>query len=560
MCGLLALSASGGSAAARAGASQARAIEAPGALNSISCAAVGECAAGGYFIEGYTPYDKRLGYYRQRYRRDAFVVSEVNGSWGKPVPVPTSGVGSAEVISISCPAIGDCAAGGYFYARRGGQGFVVSEKNGTWGKAVEVPGLATLNRRGDASVTSISCAATGNCAAGGYYWDRHYNRHAFVVSETNGAWGTAIKVPGTATLNAGGDAEVTSISCAAPGECAAGGSYSDSARNGHAFVVSQTNGIWSKATEVPGTAALNTGGEARLMSISCPAAGECGAGGFYAEGSGKFQAFVVGETNHTWGDAIEVPGTATLNHAGDAGADSISCPAPGECAASGHFTLGSARGGAFVVSETNGTWGTAIEVPGMGTLSRDASIDSISCAAPGECSVGGDYKQPRSENDGHYGLAFVASETNGTWGSAITVPGTASLNGTTRGGFPAASADSISCAAPGECAAGGYWFTGSAALHPRNRRPRAFVLDETSGSWGAPMRVRNHLTRCEVPSVLFRDLTVAKIRLNGFGCRLGTITRADSSVWKGRVIAQRPGLGTTLRVGARVAVTVSKGS
>ena len=40
---------------------------------------------------------------------------------------------------------------------------------GSWGQAVEVPGLAALNTGGQANVNSVSCASAGNCAAGGYY-------------------------------------------------------------------------------------------------------------------------------------------------------------------------------------------------------------------------------------------------------------------------------------------------------------------------------------------------------------------------------------------------------
>jgi hypothetical protein len=67
-----------------------------------------------------------------------------------------------------------------------GQAFVVSERNGTWGKAIEVPGSGALNPGGDGSVNSVSCGSAGNCAAGGEYADRpgippHFQ--AFVVSQ-----------------------------------------------------------------------------------------------------------------------------------------------------------------------------------------------------------------------------------------------------------------------------------------------------------------------------------------------------------------------------------------
>ena len=120
-------------------------------------------------------------------------------------------------------------------------------------------------------------------------------------------------MPGTAALNSGGNASLNSVSCGAAGECAAGGTYKDGVGTISAFVVSETNGVWGDAVEVPGTAALNSGGNASLNSVSCRAAGECAAGGAYKDGSSDSQAFVVSETSGVWGDAVEVPGTAALN-------------------------------------------------------------------------------------------------------------------------------------------------------------------------------------------------------------------------------------------------------
>jgi hypothetical protein len=103
------------------------------------------------------------------------------------------------LVSVPAAVAGAAAAGG-----------------GTWGTAQEVPGAATLNH-GDAEVETLSCAAVGNCSGGGYYTDGHGLLQAFVVGETNGSWGTAQEVPGTAALNKGQLAEVNSLSCAAPG-------------------------------------------------------------------------------------------------------------------------------------------------------------------------------------------------------------------------------------------------------------------------------------------------------------------------------------------------------
>jgi hypothetical protein len=47
-----------------------------------------------------------------------------------------------------------------------------------------VPGTGTLNKGGNAGVVSVSCASAGNCAAGGGYTDRFGHTQAFVASQT----------------------------------------------------------------------------------------------------------------------------------------------------------------------------------------------------------------------------------------------------------------------------------------------------------------------------------------------------------------------------------------
>ena len=334
------------------------------------------------------------------------------GTWHTAIEVPGLGAlnkrpdpqVSAQVSSLSCGSAGNCAAGGFYRDGSGHvQAFVVSEQNRTWRKAIEVPGSATLNKGRWAQVNSVSCASAGNCAAGGYYTDGSGSVQAFVVSERNGAWRTAIEVPGSATLNAGGQAQVNSVSCASAGNCAAGGYYTDGSLQSQAFVVSEKNGAWGTAIEVPG---LNSLGLAQVSSVSCGSPGNCAAGGSYFD-SVHLQAFVVSERNGAWRTAIEVPGSATLNKGGWAQVWSASCATAGNCTAGGVYADGHGHGQAFVVSETNGTWRTAIEVPGSGALNKGgwARVTSVSCRSAGRCAAGGLY------TDGHgHGQGFVVSQ------------------------------------------------------------------------------------------------------------------------------------------------------
>jgi hypothetical protein len=326
---------------------------------------------------------------------------------------------------------------------------VAGEKNGVWGKAKEVPGTAALNAGGSAGVFSVSCASAGNCSAGGQYQDASGRMQAFVAGEENGIWGTAVGVPGLAALNVGGNAEVTSVSCASAGDCGAGGRYEVDGGQTEAFVAEETNGTWGAATEVPGTAVLNAGGAAKVASVSCRSAGACSAGGQYQDGSRRTQAFVVGEENGVWGTAIQVPGLAALNAGGFAQISQVSCGSAGNCGAGGQYKEGSGDPQAFVVAETSGIWGTAMQVPGLAALDSagGADLSSVSCVSAGHCSVGGYYGDGSGKTQ-----AFVAGQTNGAWGKAIEVPGTAALN--VGGG---AEITSLACTAGGHCSAGGIY-------------------------------------------------------------------------------------------------------
>jgi hypothetical protein len=174
--------------------------------------------------------------------------------WGRAIGVPGLGAlnkgGHAELFQVSCGSAGTCAAGGFYHDRHGhGQGFVVSERNGRSGKAIKVPGLGALRKGAKARVLRVSCSLRRNCAAGGFYGDGHGHLQRFVVSERNGVWGRTIEVPGLANL--GRCAEVVSVSCTSAGNCAAGGDYRDEHHHRQGFVVSEQNGVSAGRSRCP---------------------------------------------------------------------------------------------------------------------------------------------------------------------------------------------------------------------------------------------------------------------------------------------------------------------
>jgi hypothetical protein len=167
--------------------------------------------------------------------------------------------------SVSCVSAGNCEAGGSYAEPSAGGGtyeaFVASERHGRWGKAIEVPGIPPPSsgicgpnsyRCVAGNVLSVSCAPAGACADGGWYDTPSINGQvAFVATYKDGRWTKAIQIPGLEALDTGRFSAVNSVSCTLAGQCAAGGRYSTAKSGvGPAFVAEEKNGIWGQAQTV----------------------------------------------------------------------------------------------------------------------------------------------------------------------------------------------------------------------------------------------------------------------------------------------------------------------
>jgi hypothetical protein len=347
-------------------------------------------------------------------------------------------------------------------------------------------------------------------------------------------WDSALEVPGTAALNTSGTARIDSVSCASAGNCTAGGSYTDRSGHQQAFVVSENGGAWQPAEEAPGTATLGAGGGAATAAVSCPSAGNCSAGGSYRDRSGHQQAFLATETGGTWQPAEEAPGTATLNTGGTAYIQSVSCASAGNCSAGGSYTDAAHHQEAFVLTEVGGTWRAAEEVPGTAALNqgRDAGLAAVSCASAGNCSVAGSY----TDGSGHQ-QAFVATETGGRWQPAEEAPGTATLN---TGGT--AFIESVSCASAGNCSAGGDYLDGS--------RSEAFVASETGGTWQPAEEAPGTATLNRGGAAVIESVSCPSAGncsaggdyLDGFGQQQAFVASETGGAW--RPAEEAPGIAT----------------
>jgi hypothetical protein len=327
-----------------------------------------------------------------------------------------------------------------------------------WGKAEQVPGLAALNTGGNAQLRSVSCTSAGTCTAVGYYTDSGGAQQAWVDSETHGTWGQAEQLPG---LGASTSSVLNTVSCSYRGDCAAGGSYTESSGQVQAFAVTQIRGTWLTPRNIPGMATLPDYDHAGSVGfISCPAASNCTAGGTYTaklhDHDGTFPLlFVVSQVHGIWGTAVGLSGP------GEIGLAALSCGAPGNCIAGGTLSTRNTSDG-WLASEVNGTWGQPGSVPGLDALNQGfaGTVNSVSCASAGNCAAVGYYT-----NLGDGQGVWVDSETSGTWGQAQSVIGCPTCGGT-------AWLRSVSCASAGNCTAGGY------------NNAAAVAISEVGGTWG----------------------------------------------------------------------------
>ena len=344
-----------------------------------------------------------------------------------------------------------------------------------WGRAAEVPGLGALNAGGNAQVSSVSCWRPGDCAAGGSYTDARQHLQLFVVMEASGRWKNAQQVPGTAVLNFGGGLQVNSMSCAPGGYCAAVGAYDDNKGNQQVFVVTETGGRWGAAHEIPGTGKLNVGGYANASSVSCPSAGNCAAGGYYqtynppGSGYNSNQAFVVSERNGRWAKAEAVPGIEQLSPPPYENDDvlSVSCASAGNCTAGGYWWGLPCAPGTPICPRGF----VLTEVNGrwhrLAQPKGGGPVSSVSCWHAGDCLAGGTLDLNGGTNPPDY-IPFAETQTNGRWGTAR--PFRAQV------GF---SMNSVSCPSAGNCAT-----AGNTGPTDNDWLDAPFVFTERSGRWG----------------------------------------------------------------------------
>jgi hypothetical protein len=431
-------------------------------FNVVSCTKPGYCTAGGDFIAPPGHYaDAELGW----------VATESGGAWTPP-EVIRIGVGnppSGSVTAVSCASPGNCAAVGYDGEDYDGYvyhygAFVLDEVNGKWNAPRQIPGTEALNPGffDSGRATSVSCSAPGDCAVAGVV----KGSQEFADTETNGVWGTAQLVPGTKTLGAAGPA----ISCPKPGDCTLASSQLTPTLASVTSVATETNGVWGTAAPLPGYAAAH----GAVTSLSCRAVGDCSAAGWTTRGKGGKDTvpFVASEVKGIW-TSQGLPGFAKLSPASvNLGAvTTVSCASAGNCSAGGWYRPTAGDTNVFLVNQVHGVWQTAKPVAGVAKTTKDIGVSGVSCPAAGDCAATVD----------RAGVGYVVQQASGTWAPARLILGTTGSSAPDSTGDSPGGASAVSCGAPGVCVTGGRDHHGTEAW-VLERGSSAATLTSTSPS------------------------------------------------------------------------------
>ncbi len=426
-----------------------------GFLPALSCSSAGNCVAAG-------SYASVLG------SVEGLLVSEVSGSWkpGVTLSPPTNAASNpgVSVETVSCSSNQNCVVAGSYTLSDGSiEPFYDVETSGSWAQAKEItlPGNA-LGTGQNSQVMSISCPSVGNCSAVGSYLNTTTalgQVFGFTVKEVGGVWSNAAQMSLPSSANTNPYLQVHQLACASAGNCTAVGSYINSNGNTVPLVLNEVSGTWQNATTVllPANASAYAG--AVLGEVTCTSLGNCTAVGTYNNNTGAIQPLTVTESNGKWlrGVGITVPaGSATNPHTFFYyGSAQLSCPTIGNCAAGGQYRDSAGKYQGFLVNEVNGKWQAATELKlpsGSTSAGANGGVTSVTCASAGSCSAATAYY----DASGVYQTG-VSSETSNVWQSVLqlTLPNGASTIGVDGGIY------GILCQTPTSCSASGSYQSGS---------------------------------------------------------------------------------------------------
>jgi hypothetical protein len=158
-------------------------------LSSVACPLADSCTAVGWYFDN----DEN---------GQGLVVTQKDGVWqpGAKVTLPTNAVDGLEKQSagldwISCASFGNCLATGvYTDIGYNSQGLLLTESGGVWQSGQESPLPRNASGVQYAAADQSDCTGAGDCTVIGQYNNRGGDVLGYLLSEQNGSWGRATEL------------------------------------------------------------------------------------------------------------------------------------------------------------------------------------------------------------------------------------------------------------------------------------------------------------------------------------------------------------------------------
>ena len=411
-------------------------------------------------------------------KADVILAEEWNGKTWQVLATPPPGIESV-LFGVSCPTATFCMAVGFLDAEVNPPCHVIDTNcnlaltwNGSTWQQLDTPGTGglsavscvsatsciavsgsqamawdgttwtqlTLAQPGTAATTlpGIACRSATACMAAGAYGTLD-GASLPLAEQWNGSTWQIRRTPGPGDAFNG----LSGVSCASATRCMAVGNRINGSDVQVTLAERWDGRRWQVlATPSPGPH-LNV-----LNSVSCPAAADCMAVGYY-DAAGGHQALAEQWTSGSW-TTLVIPHNGTLN--------AVSCPAVNSCMAVGTY-LSAGRPQALTVTWNGATW-TVQSSPVLGGSLTE--FIGVSCTSGSNCMAAG-------EHDTRQGTPVVAltARWNGSAWTVLTTPTPDRAGRLT----------SVSCPRPASCMAVGSYFPG-----PRHNAPPRTLAESWNGS------------------------------------------------------------------------------
>jgi hypothetical protein len=304
----------------------------------------------------------------------------------------------------------------------------------------------------------------------GDYIDVNGHQQGLINTLHSGTW-TTQGAPAPADLSEVPQYEpfsLTTVKCDSTGQCVAIGSYMNAANQMHGVIESEIGGTWT-ATVAPVPPDAYTSPDpyndqtSTLEDLSCPTAGACVAVGAYVlaqdipgQPGPEYGIYADSLVGGIWtaGEVSLPPDVYSPMGIGYPSSFpvSLSCAAPGQCTlVGGYFTSPAGSEAGLISTLDGGTWtSSAAPVPDNASTVAPLyeSMTAVSCAAPDACVAIGSYTTNQYATNGALsGESDIDTLSDGVW-TAIQAP------------LPAADSStlylaSVACPAVGLCVAAG---------------------------------------------------------------------------------------------------------